>query len=93
VLSAFLISGIVTNGDYSIHCIARSQRIGYGWCEVNLSGHGLASAASTFDPHDRFKTLTKTRTFQAGPTEGRAFFFLRRAEIALTAHLPRVAVH
>ena len=46
----------------------------------NLSGHGLAPVASTFDPHDRSMTLTKNRTFQAGPTEGRAFFFLRRAD-------------
>src|SRR5580692_11085804 len=43
----------------------------------NLSGHGLAPVASTFDPHDRSTTLTKNRTFQAGPAEGRAFFFLR----------------
>ena len=41
----------------------------------NLSGHGLAPVASTFDPHDRSTTLTQTRTFQAEPTEGRAFFF------------------
>jgi hypothetical protein len=42
---------------------------------LNLSGHGLAPVASTFDPHDRSTTLTQNRTFQAGPTEGRAFFF------------------
>ena len=46
----------------------------------NLSGHGLVPVASTFDPHDRSTTLTQTRTFQAGPTEGQAFFFLKRAD-------------
>jgi hypothetical protein len=56
----------------------------------NLSGHGLAPVASTFDPHDRSTTLTQTRTFQAGPTEGQAFFFHLISDppmITLTAHL------
>ena len=55
----------------------------------NLSGHGLAPVALTFDPHDRSTTtLTKTRTFQAGPTEGRAFFFLRRADDCVNGSPP-----
>jgi hypothetical protein len=56
----------------------------------NLSGHGLAPMASTFDPQDRSTTLTQTRTFQAGPTEGRAFFFHPISDapmIAFTASL------
>jgi hypothetical protein len=59
----------------------------------NLSGHGLAPVASTFDPHDRSTTLTKTRTFQAGPTEGRAFFFLRRVDDCVNGSLPAIPVH
>jgi len=54
----------------------------------NLSGHGLAPVALAFDPHDRSTALTQTRTFQAGPTEGRAFFFLRRADDCVNGSPP-----
>jgi hypothetical protein len=59
----------------------------------NLSGHGLAPAASTFDPYDRSMTLTQTRTFQAGPTEGRAFFFSIRADDYVNGSPPRHPLH